>query len=613
MKPGFTKLGIGYFILLFAIISFTLYATWDYLQLRRTVRRLLSHSTTNMVASTNMLKSLGEQEASQFLLLKKYDPRILENYKISRDRFLNWAEKITQGCDIPNECAVVDSILLTYRMYLSISEMFIQAAKDRSPHTQRHFLDMLVLEEQLRFLCLRMLDYNQQRIAQTNLRIHATATRGAILAVITATALAIVLIIGVNIQFTRGVLRPTQKLSETFRLIRSGHLFPKIDITSGGELAELYAEFNKMTERLRAYERMNIQQIIAEKQKAEGVVESLTEPIFVTDQHYKLILMNQAAVRMLGLTNLKWQEKFVSRVVKENQIREVLCAPIDQKWGKGELRLYDSQSGEERYYRPHRTLVPDEKGEIKYLVTLFQDITPYKKLDQLKSNFIATVSHEFRTPLTSMNMTIDILLREVIGPINERQHALLSSAKEDISRLIKLVRDLLDLSRFESGQYRIKKEWINLRSLVEEASHALALEMERKKLDFQIQIAQDFPKVWVDREQMLLVLSNLLSNAVRHTPEHGRITVMAKIENQMAYVSVSDTGKGIPKSELDTVFDKFVQIQSSSESTPGSVGLGLAIAKEAIEAHGGTISVESEVGKGSTFTFTLALNGEKSL
>lgn len=613
MKPGFVKLGVGYFILLLAIIAFTLYATLDYLRLRRTVRRLLSHSTTNMVATTNMLKSLGEQEASQFLLLEQYDSRILENYKISRDRFLSWAEKITQGCEIPHECAVVDSILLTYRMYLSISEMYIQATKNRSPQTQRHFLDMLVLEEQLRFLCLRMLDYNQQRIAQTNLRIHATATRGAILAVISATALAIVLLVGVNIRFTRGVIRPTQKLSQTFRLIRSGYLFPKIDITSGGELAELYAEFNKMTERLRAYERMNIQQIIAEKQKAEGVVESLTEPIIVTDQQYKLILMNQAAVHMLGLNHRNWQEKPVFRVVKENRIREVLCAPIEEKWDKGELRLYDFQNGEERYYRPHRTLVPGANGEVKYLVTLFQDITPYKKLDQLKSNFIATVSHEFRTPLTSMNMTIDILLREVIGTINERQHALLASAKEDISRLIKLVRDLLDLSRLESGQYRIKKEWVNLRSLVGKASHALALEIERKRLDFQIQIPQDFPKVWADREQILLVLSNLLSNAVRHTPEHGRITVMAKIEKQMVYVSVADTGKGIPKNELETIFDKFVQIQSPFESTPGSVGLGLAIAKEAIEAHGGTISVESEVGKGSTFTFTLTLSGEEVL
>lgn len=613
MKPGFAKLGIGYFLLLLVIIAFTFYATWDYFRLRRTVRVLLSHSTTNMMATTNMLKSLGEQEASQFLLLEQYDPRILENYKISRDRFLNWAEKLTQGCELPNECAVVDSILLTYRMYLSISEMYIQAAQRRFPQTQRHFLDMLVLEEQLRFLCLRMLDYNQQRIAQTNLRIHATATRGAVLAVISATALAIGLLVGVNIRFTRGVIRPTQKLSQTFRLIRSGYLFPKIDITSGGELAELYAEFNKMTERLRAYERINIQQIIAEKQKAEGVVESLTEPIIVTDHHCKLILMNQAAVRMIGLNDLKWQEKPVPRVVKENRIREVLCAPIEEKWDKGELRLYDFQTGEERYYRPHRTLIPGENGEVKYLVTLFQDITPYKKLDQLKSNFIATVSHEFRTPLTSINMTIDILLREVVGTLNERQQALLSSAKEDISRLIKLVRDLLDLSHLESGQYRIQKEWVNLRSLAEEASHALALEIERKKLDFQIQIPQDFPKVWADRKQILLVFSNLLSNAVRHTPERGRITVMGRIENQKAYVSISDTGSGIPKNELETVFDKFVQIQSSSKSTPGSVGLGLAIAKEAIEANGGTISVESEVGKGSTFTFTLALNGEKAL
>jgi NtrC-family two-component system sensor histidine kinase KinB len=607
MKSRFYTFSSGYFILLLVIIGLSLYATFDYIRLGKTVKTLLAHNSANVEAATNMLKSLGEQESSQYLLINHYDERVVESLKFSRDQFLSQQQIVTAGCSAPRECGIADTIMINYGMYLSLSETFLQASKSRSGQANPTFLNMLALEEQLRFLCLSLLDYNQMRIVETNLRIKKTASRGAVLAVISATALAAVLIIGLNLQLRREVIRPTQRLRQTLRLIRSGNLGPKIDISSGGELADLYAEFNKMTERLRTYEKLNIQQIIAEKKKAEAVVESLSEPVIVTDDRHEIILINQAAIRLLKISEPGWQGKPVSGIVKDEKLRTLLLADPAKppEPGRPDSWIPIELDGEPHYYRPHQTTAAEGAGRIRILVTLFQDVTAYQKLDRMKSDFIATVSHEFRTPLTSINMTIDILAKEVIGRINERQKELLGSAKEDAQRLIKLVKDLLDLSRLESGQYKIKKEWVDLKHLTEETIRSLDLVLKEKRIELRLRFSPALPRLWCDARQVSWVIANLANNAVRHTPPGGTITIMADRTNGSVRVSVSDTGKGITDRDIGTIFDKFVQIKTPAEATPGSVGLGLAIAKEAVESHGGTIWVESETGKGSTFFFTL--------
>jgi two-component system, NtrC family, sensor histidine kinase KinB len=614
MKSRLYTFSSGYFALLVVIIGLSLYATFDYLRLGKTVKTLLAHNSANVKAATAMLKSIGEQESSQFLLISRYDERVVESFKICRDQFLASGRDAQKQCAIPRECGILDTLLNVYKMYLSLSETFLQEAQSRSPGRNAAFMNMLAAEEQLRGHCLRLLDYNQTRIVETNQRIRRTANTGALLAVLSATALAAVLIIGLNIQLRREVFRPTQRLRQTLRLIRSGNLAPKIDISAGGELAELYAEFNKMTERLRSYERLNIQQIIAEKAKTDAVVESLDEPVVVTDDRSALVLMNRAAVRLLGAPETGWQGKPVDSLVRDEMLRPLFSAdPRGDDGGEASGFWIPIQTGgETRYYRPHRTTAAEDHGRLRYFVTLFQDVTAYQNLDRMKSDFIATVSHEFRTPLTSIHMSVDILAKEVLGAVNAKQQELLASTKDDARRLSKLVKDLLDLSRLESGRQKPKKETIRLRAAVEETVRSLDLVLREKRIRMTLDVPNDLPAVHVDPGQMGWVFANLVGNATRYTPPEGAITVAAAHDRgrKEIRVSVADTGRGIPETDLKTIFDKFVQIKSPAESTPGSVGLGLAIAKEVVEAHGGRIWVTSDVGKGSTFTFTIPLTAE---
>ena len=202
-------------------------------------------------------------------------------------------------------------------------------------------------------------------------------------------------------------------------------------------------------------------------------------------------------------------------------------------------------------------------------------------------------------------MAVDILSQEVLGGVNEPQKDMLATAKDDCERLTKLVKELLDMSRLESGRYELKRESINFRSVVEESLKPLRLQFREKGIRLEADIPLDTPEVPGDHQQLSWVLTNLVSNALRYTPADGTVTIHAATAGDCVQVSVSDSGRGIPADAIEVIFDKFVQVKQSTDATPGSVGLGLAIAKEVVEAHGGKIWVESSMGQGSTFFFTV--------
>ena len=257
------------------------------------------------------------------------------------------------------------------------------------------------------------------------------------------------------------------------------------------------------------------------------------------------------------------------------------------------------------YFRPKLTTLRDRDGHLNGVLTLLQDITQFKELDRMKSEFIATVSHEFRTPVTSINMSVDILNQEILGPLTERQKELVTSAKEDCYRLTKLARELLQLAKIESGRIQLHEEELHLGEVVASSVRSLLLQFQEKNVRLVVDVPQDLPPLRADEQQISWVITNLVTNALKYTPRGGTVTVSGLRHDDGLCLEVRDTGVGIPREFLGKVFDKFVQVKQTSDTTPGSVGLGLAIAKEIVEMYGGHIWVESEVDKGSTFAFVL--------
>jgi two-component system, NtrC family, sensor histidine kinase KinB len=259
--------------------------------------------------------------------------------------------------------------------------------------------------------------------------------------------------------------------------------------------------------------------------------------------------------------------------------------------------------GSERAFRLRTTPMRDSEKHLLGAVTLLEDITHLREIDRLKSEFIATASHELRTPLTSVQMGVYLLLEGAVGELTEKQQEVLEACRQDCERLDKLMKDLLDLSRIEAGESQPQLAAVRARGLIATVAEELRPQVKAKKLKLHVEAPVDLPEVLIDRTQVERVISNLVINAIRYT-KHGEIKLSAERRDDYLSISVCDTGSGIPSEYLPHIFDRFVQVPGAAT---GGAGLGLAISKSIVAAHGGQISIQSTVGRGTTFTFTLPL------
>jgi signal transduction histidine kinase len=236
-----------------------------------------------------------------------------------------------------------------------------------------------------------------------------------------------------------------------------------------------------------------------------------------------------------------------------------------------------------------------------------------KELDRMKSDFVSHVSHELRTPLTAIKGAVDLILREVTGPLTEKQIHYLTRVRSNTQHLASLINDLLDLSKIESRGIEVKSSRVSLSGILHEAVEALRPVAAEKVITLEATIGEPSILIWADRHKINQVLMNLIGNAIKFTPVQGRVTVSASRNGgESVQVSVSDTGPGIPPEEKEKIFAKFYRIAEVNGENPKGTGLGLAISKALVELHGGKIWVESEPSRGSTFLFTLPVSGPQS-
>ncbi len=413
--------------------------------------------------------------------------------------------------------------------------------------------------------------------------------------------------------YSRWIVRPIRQLMEAARAVAHGHLDTRIHIASNDELGDLSFEFNRMVERLRSYEEMNIEQLLLEKRKTEAIVQSIGTSIVVVDAEMTILLINPAARELLGIDN---EADVVGGSLREyessREIIPVLASAMavdGSSFHDAEPYLYLRQEeGRDRYYSV-AALPLSTASSVQGAVAVFSDITHVKELERLKSEFLAKVSHEFRTPLTSIMMSVDILREGLVGDINAEQLDLLNSSKDDCRRLSKLIGDILELSRVDSRRIERVVSQMHLADVVRETMKPHELQAREKGVNLTANVASDVPAIWGDPEEIRWVISNLISNAIRHTPSGGAVRLSIIRNDDVIQMEVADTGEGIPLEGINLIFERFHQGGSRSVATPGSVGLGLAIVKEVVEGYGGRVSVASEPGRGSTFTVRIPIRG----
>jgi PAS domain S-box-containing protein len=360
----------------------------------------------------------------------------------------------------------------------------------------------------------------------------------------------------------------------------------------------------KEAEFLRKERERSLRDIATEKSKIKTIINCMGDGVLVCDGDGCIVLTNPAASRMLMtsenslLGNLLSQcnlNSELSKTIEESlKTKDIGYTSVSQELSLGE-------SGE-IFLRAHTAPVRNDVGETIGSVTVLQDISHLKELDKMKSEFIAMVTHELRTPIAAVEQQLTVILNKMAGEITEKQEQLLQRAKERTRGLLNLIKDLLDLSKIEAGKMVQYKEPLALQEVIQRVVDLMRVEAENKKLDLQFSSSPKVSLINADRNSMEGIFMNLISNAIKYTPEGGKVWVTLSEEGGFVKATVSDTGIGLKKEDIPRIFDKFYRVKTTETRQIVGTGLGLSIVKSIVDAHLGSISVESEEGGGTTFT-----------
>jgi two-component system, NtrC family, sensor histidine kinase KinB len=415
------------------------------------------------------------------------------------------------------------------------------------------------------------------------------------------TIVAIILLVGFSFayNFPNILTNPILKLTKAIKEIGQKNYSHRIHIDSKDEFGELANAFNEMAERLEYFESSNLNKLMFEKSRAEAVINSLKDASIGIDKDNKVLFANEQALQLLGLKAEETVGKLTDDIKKRNDLFQFL---LDNE-GKNPFKIV--LDGRENYYV--KETIDVIQGDACNKVIVLKNITSFKELDAAKTDFIATISHELKTPLASSDFSLKLLEDERVG--KKEQKELIQQLKNDNQRMLRILSELLNMSQLEAGKIQLDIQSVSPNHIVENSLKAVSGGAKEKELHLDQRIQSNLPPIKADPDKINWVLNNFLTNAIRYAPFRSQILIEVKNVDTRISFSVSDKGQGIEEAYQDRIFERYFQVPGRSDKK-GS-GIGLAICKEFIEAMGGHVWVKSQIGEGSTFGFDIPIAKDK--
>jgi NtrC-family two-component system sensor histidine kinase KinB len=602
-----TKLLLGYAGFVLALGVLGAWSARTLSQMSAVSGRIIAENYDSVVAAQDMKESLERQDSAALFNLLGQRERAARQAAEHRARFDAALATAAANITETGEPEAIASIRRGRDEYYRRYDAFVNAPGDR---TGLYFQSLEPTFNSVRAEADRLLRLNQEAMRRKADAASRIARRWFFVTLV----LAIILMaagVAVELSLSRSIVGPVAQLTAATTRLAAGELDISVPVRSGDEIGALAVGFNRMAERIRELRRSDLGKLLVAQQTTEAAIDSLYDPVIVTDGQGLVTRINPAAERLFG-ARADTLGRSIDAVARDPRIAQAVTdvlhsnAPVASESAAAVLPW--AVDGSRRAFRIRSTPMQDADARLVGAVTLLEDITHLSEVSRLKSEFIAAASHELRTPLTSVQMGIHLLLEDTTGTLDERQKDILQVCREDTARLDRLMRELLDLSKLESGAVTPVFAPIRPSTLVAGAVDPLRLQIETRGLHLVVDVPPDLPHVSVDRLQIERVIANLITNAMRATASDGSITVAAVRRGNEVAISVTDTGTGIPRDYLSKIFDPFVQVPHGSG---GGAGLGLTISRRIVESHGGQLTVQSEPGRGSTFAFTVPLAGER--
>ena len=609
MKTLQTKLLFGLLPTLVILVVLGLGAIIVIFRLGRNIDVILRENYKSILAAEGMKEAIERMDSGLLFSVGGRDRHGREQFNANRPRFEENL-KIEQGnITVAGEQELADSLQALFGNYVEQAERFF--ALPEEPAERRgevYFRELLPTFDKIRESANGVLLLNQanmtamDRRARTNAGLSIRLMVGALLA-------AVALAVGASLRLSRSILRPIQAVTDGARALARGEVDQIVPAASRDELGDLANAFNEMARTLRQYREAGTARLLRAQQTAQATIDSFPDPVVVVDPIGSVEQANRAARRLLGVVPtatppIPWHP---AQPLK-SLIGDVLSSHTDYLPVGLDQVISIADGGQERYFLPRVVAIRTERDELIGAAVALADVTKFHLLDRLKSDMVSTVSHELKTPLTSVQMAVHLLLEEVVGPLTPKQVELLIAARQDADRILTMINDLLDLTRIEQGRVKLDLEPVPIAQLVDEA----VARFQSQAIAHGVKLAANGVggpvAVMVDRDRIEHVFDNLILNAIQHTNRGGTVDVSGYSDDNRARFLIRDTGEGIPPEHLARIFEKFYRVPASAHS--GGAGLGLAIVREIITAHGGQIDVTSEPGKGTSFTFTLPVGSE---
>jgi two-component system, NtrC family, sensor histidine kinase KinB len=562
---------------------------------------ILRENYRSVLACQNMKESLERMDSGALFILSGYEEEgrgaIDGNVPVFEKALTIELNNIT----VPGEGERAAHLSELFAKYKAT----IQDMEDRATAYEKrrdiYFKELFPLFREIKETADAILNLNQQNMYDANQAARHKATKAReqmyfLLILGAVLAITYVFLIG------KWILRPIERLTQSAEEIKQGNLDLIVKTDTRDEIGRLSEAFNAMTASLREVRRSDEAKLVRIQHSTQQTFDNLPDAVAILDLEGKVEMATETAGNIFGLkrniqietTPFRWISDLYRNALKGDHAsaKEDATAVVQH--------FVDA---EEHFFRPITAPILNNKRELIGIILILKDVTDKLEQDELKKGVISTVSHQLKTPLTSIRMAIHLLLDEKVGPLTTKQQELLIAAREDSERLQNILVNLLDISRIVSGKMAMEFRAVTPQQIISETVESFRGAALGHGVKIHTLLPGDLPEVRADKMRMGHVFANLLSNALRYTASGDTVTVTAQVGEEHVEFSVSDTGRGIPEQYLSRIFDPFFRVPGQEADT--GTGLGLSIVKEIVEAHGGTVSVKSRVGEGTTISFTL--------
>ncbi|MFW6269820.1 MAG: histidine kinase dimerization/phospho-acceptor domain-containing protein, partial [Bacillota bacterium] len=481
-----SKIFFGYLLIVLILIIVTIWSIINFISLSDAINNIMVENYHSIEASESMIESLERQDSGLLMIIDGHINEGSKTFKNNEKDFYKWLGRAEDNITIEGEENTINKIEDNYENYINLFEEL----NNLNEEDQRNFYyeEILPFFHDLKNNIRELRTLNQETMISAQERADNRAGN-AIISTSVISVIAIIIAILSGLYLSNIILRSVKNLKSAVQKIADRNFEQKIEVKSKDEIGELAQEFNKMIERLQEYEKMNVNKLIAERDKSRAIVNNISSPLIVTDEENRLVLINEEARKLFELNQEHTGEHFLE-VINSEELFNIIQENKDENIEENPNITISINDNKQSHFKVSCNTVSTGENNVKYNIILLEDITKLKEIDEMKSDFVSTVSHEFRTPLTSMNMGLSMLLDESVGSLNEEQKELMEAAYEDCERLNELVDDLLDLSKIESGKIKMEFNKTEIKPLLKATIKPFKKQAKDKDINL---ITEDIP------------------------------------------------------------------------------------------------------------------------